>query len=160
MYIIIHKYQRWVVNIETKQKYLKNKSEHKQKQIPNIFKYGSWAKNKLLTSNQLDFSERIPSLDKLSTTIYTSCSVVGREKKGGFHVFAHLHICMIGLFTLHRSPVGLRGHRNVLNKISQVKIRYKARHHCTVQVKMKVSGGFGVKIMDISRKGFCFEKRR
>lgn len=25
MYIIIHKYQRWFVNVETKQKYLKNK---------------------------------------------------------------------------------------------------------------------------------------
>lgn len=31
MYIIIHKYQRWVVNIKTKQKYLKNKPEYKQK---------------------------------------------------------------------------------------------------------------------------------
>lgn len=53
MYIIIHKYQRWVVNIETKQKYLKNKPEYKQKN-PNIFKYRSSAKNKLLTSNQPD----------------------------------------------------------------------------------------------------------
>lgn len=58
MYIIIHKYQRWFMNVETKQKYLKNKPEYKttkQKQKkPKIFKYGSWVKNKLLTSNQAD----------------------------------------------------------------------------------------------------------
>lgn len=31
MYIIIHKYQRWSVNVETKQKYLKYMSKEKQK---------------------------------------------------------------------------------------------------------------------------------
>lgn len=77
MYIIIHKYQRWVVNIETKQKYLKNKPEYKK--TPNIFKYGSWVKNKNADLKLALFFARMPSLDKLSTTIYTSC-VLGREK--------------------------------------------------------------------------------
>lgn len=83
----------------------------------------------------------------------------GEEKKAEFHVFAHLYLCMIGLFTLHRSP-GVSVDTEMYLSVSQVKIRYKARYHCTGQVNRKVSGGFGVKIMDIYRKGFCFEKRR
>lgn len=53
MYIIIHKYQRWFLNVETKQ-YLENKPETNSRQTkkPNIFKYGSWVKKKLLTSDQ------------------------------------------------------------------------------------------------------------
>lgn len=42
MYIIIHKYQRWSVNVETKLKYLKNMPKENQK--TNISKYGSWVK--------------------------------------------------------------------------------------------------------------------
>lgn len=41
MYIIIHKYQRWSVNVETKQKYLKICLKRNKN---NISKYGSWVK--------------------------------------------------------------------------------------------------------------------
>lgn len=40
MYIIIHKYQRWSVNVETKQKYLKNRPKEKQKQHIKIWSVG------------------------------------------------------------------------------------------------------------------------
>lgn len=49
MYIIIHKYQRWVVNIETKQKYLKNKPEYKKTPTYSNMVHGS--KTRMLTSN-------------------------------------------------------------------------------------------------------------
>ena len=41
MYIIIHKYQRWPVNVETKQKYLKNMPKEKQKQHIKMWFLGS-----------------------------------------------------------------------------------------------------------------------
>lgn len=40
MYIIIHKYQRWPFNVETKQKYLKNMPKEKQKQHIKIWFVG------------------------------------------------------------------------------------------------------------------------
>lgn len=40
MYIIIHKYQRWPVNAETKQKYLKNMPKEKPKQHIKIWFVG------------------------------------------------------------------------------------------------------------------------
>lgn len=44
MYIIIHKYQRWSINVETKRKYLKNmpkeKQNKKQKQLIKIWFVG------------------------------------------------------------------------------------------------------------------------
>lgn len=40
MYIIIHKYQRWSVNAETKQKYLKNMPKDKPKQHIKIWFMG------------------------------------------------------------------------------------------------------------------------
>lgn len=40
MYIIIHKYQRWSVNVETEQKYLKNMLKEKQKQHIKIWFVG------------------------------------------------------------------------------------------------------------------------
>lgn len=160
MYIIIHKYQRWVVNIETKQKYLKNKPEYKQKN-PNYIQISFICQKQTADLKPAWFSVRMPSLDKLSTTIYTSCCCFGEGKKGRIPCFC-TSTYMYDRF-IHTTQIpwgGLCRHWNVLIKISQVKIRYKARYQCTVHVNMKVSGGFGVKIMVISRKGFCFEKRR
>jgi len=42
MYIIIHKYQRWPVNVETKRRYLKKYPYGETKS--NISKYGLWVK--------------------------------------------------------------------------------------------------------------------
>lgn len=69
MYIIIHKYQRWPGNVETKQKYLKNMPKEKHKQHIKIWFVGQEDQKPVY------FSKR-----SMSSEIICTLHVWGRER--------------------------------------------------------------------------------
>lgn len=87
MYIIIHKYQRWSVNVQTKQKYLKNMPKEKQKQHT---KYGSRV-NRTKTIS-FCFSRRSLSSDK-SLKLICTLHVVFRGTQAVSSVISAPKVC-------------------------------------------------------------------
>lgn len=85
MYIIIHKYQRWSVNVETKQKYLKKYADKRNQN--NISKYGSWVKGTVDLKPVLFVSlRRASSSDKSIKLICTLHVVFGKENVFNQHL--------------------------------------------------------------------------
>lgn len=79
MYIIIHKYQRWSGNVETKQKYLKNMPKEKQKK-PKTYQNMVCGSRGPKTSS-VCFSRRSLSSDKSIKLICTLHVVFGGKNR-------------------------------------------------------------------------------